>query len=265
MNEKLNPTIFITFMVLYFGACASIWHLTFWSNFDINFLQFIDITKIIKDFAYPFLSSCAVFTITFIASSLFHVFENVNYSRAEFVKDEKVELFKTESSIYGRGRNSSVGEFLNKNVKIFALIYCFFVFSVGKWGNDSKWTILPLMISPPIAILLTNRNIFFKRIQNLDIRFSLLNFIIILPLISYFYSMKASLDIYNNASYKVISNIKLKSDDIKAVSKIFIGKKYLGAGNDKLFLIDLQNNEITIINTEEVVFVSYIKKKKDNL
>lgn len=261
-NERLSPTIFITLLVLYFGTCGSIWHLVFWSNFEINFLQFIGLTEIIKDFAYPFLSSCAVLTLTFISSTLFHAFENINYSKVEFTNDEKVSLLKREATIFGKGRNSTIGMFLNKHVKFFALLHCILVFSVTKWGNDSKWTILPLMISAPIALLITNRNIFLKRIINLDIRFSLLNFIIILPLVSYCYSMKESLDIYNNISYKTISNIKFKSEDNKSVNKIIIGQKYLGTSNDKLFLINLKNTEITIINNEDIVFVSYKKWKK---
>ena len=240
--EKYSSTFLITFSIFYFGACAGLWHIGYWSTFDINYLQYIGLSDIIKDFVFPFLTSCGIFIISFVVSSISNYHDRID---------------KTESLIYGRGRDSKLGLFLNKWLIIIIPLYFTNILLFAVFGGDIKYTILPFIISLPLAVFLTNRLTISKTIINPDIRFNIINFILILPLISFCFSKRQSLDIYKNHSYKIISAIQIKSVQNPDQRTRPLGLKYLGTATNKIFLANKDNSEITILNMDDIAFISY--------
>jgi hypothetical protein len=243
-NNRPNSTVIITLILLYFGACGGLWHIGFWSTFDINFLQYIGISDIIKDFAFPFITSAGVLLFTF----LFVTFANYH----DRFKDP-------ESFLYGKGRNSKTGIFLNKSVIMFITIYTIGILAFAIWGNNNKWTFIPFLISTPLAIFLTNHNFLSKTIVNPDIRVSVINFIIILPIISFCFSKKESLEIYQNLSYKKISAIELINVDSRSETESLVGLKFLGSTKDKVFLTNRDNSKTTILRLDNINYITYEK------
>lgn len=241
-DEKYNTTLLITVLLFYFGACGGLWHIGYWSTFDINYLQYIGLTDIIKDFAFPFLTSCGVSIISFAFTTISSYHDRID---------------DPNSVLFGKGRETKTGIFLNKWVVLFVSMYYSGLLFFAIWGSDIKWYLLPFLISIPFATFLTNRGFLSKAVINPDIRASVINFLLILPIISFCFSKKQSIDIYNNKAYKSISAIQVRSDQSSTQAAKFLGLKYLGSATDKIFLANLDNTEITILNMDDISFITY--------
>ena len=245
-DKKLNSTLLITILVLYFGACGGLWYIGFWSIYNINFLQYIGITDIIKDFTFPFITSSGVFLLSFLFMTFSNYHDRVN---------------DPESVIFGKGRNSKTGVYLNKYVKFIISLYTLGIMVFTIWGGIIKWLLIPFLISTPLAVFLTNHNVLSKTIINPDIRASVINFIIVLPIVSFCFSKKQSIDIYQNLSYKTINTIQISNTNSKNQTRNLVGLKYLGSTTDKIFLTNHDNSKTTILNMKNVDFITYKSHK----
>ena len=244
--QKVNLSFLISVLILYFGLCGGLWHLGFWSTFDINFLQYINLTDIIKSFVFPFITATGYVLIGFIATTL------ANYHDR---------LDNPESLVFGMGSNTPFGKFLNKNVEIIVFLYIFGITVFAITGGQIKYLLIPFLIASPLSIYLTNRNYLFKSILSPDLRSAAITFVIILPLMSFCFAKMQSLDIYENKSFKKI--VEIGTNDSENIDNI-LGLKYLGSTSSQAFLTDSANNQITILNMSITSYIKYQKVTKTN-
>jgi len=237
--NKINPTFLITFLLLYFGACGGLWHIGYWSTFDINFLQYINLTDIIKSFVYPFAASSGTALVLYISTTL------ANYHDR---------LDNPESLIFGKGSNTKTGIFLNKYVVLIVSLYILALSNFAIFGGNIKWSLIPFLVAVPLSVYLTNRNLVFNFIINPDLRSWAIIFMLVLPLMSFCFAKKQSIEIFENKSFKKITEIQPDNDK---KYNILLGLKYLGATTDKAFLTDSINSEITILNTSNLNYIKY--------
>lgn len=92
---KENPLLTVSTLVLYFGACAGLWHIGFWSVFDVNYLQYIEISDIIKDFAQPAFNSAFSSLFAVFIAGVQHGYLNYN----EEYKDKESETYKKNKQV----------------------------------------------------------------------------------------------------------------------------------------------------------------------
>jgi hypothetical protein len=79
MLEKLknNLAVISTILVVYFTICGTLWHIGYWSTFDINILQYITASDIIKIFIIPFLSSGLILLFSYLAFGYVTIADNI--------------------------------------------------------------------------------------------------------------------------------------------------------------------------------------------
>jgi hypothetical protein len=237
-TEKLDFAMISTISIVYFTACGALWHIGYWSTFDINILQFISVGDIIKSFVFPFLSSSIVILLAYFFTNYITIADNIG---------------KPDQYISGMGKNTKIGQYLNKNRMFFLTIYLGFIFFLYIYGNDYKWSYLPLPISIPIGIFLSHQTFFIKKIAHPDLRFFTVTFLALLPLISFGLAKQESLAIRDNKKYKIVTRIESES---KNDLTYLIGYKYIGSGGNKIFLSKLDNTEIVYVNDNIILINS---------
>lgn len=239
---KFDFAIISTISIVYFTACGALWHIGYWFTFDINILQFISVGDIIKSFVFPFLSSSILILFAYFFTNYFTIADNIG---------------KPDQYFSGMGRNTKLGQYLNKNKMFFLTIYLGFIFFAFIYGNDYKWSILPFLLSIPIGIFLSHQPFFVNRISHPDLRFFIMTFLALLPLISFGLAKQESLAIRDNKNIKCVIRIETNSN---TNLDSLIGLKYLGSGGNKVFLSKLDNSEIVYVNDNIIEFVSYQNK-----
>lgn len=238
--QKINPTILITLLILYFGACGGLWHIGFWSTFNINFLQYISLVDIIKSFVYPFITSSGGTLLIYISTTLANYHDRID---------------NPESLIFGKGSSTKVGVFLNRYKVIIVTLYICTITMFALFGGEVKWYLIPFLIASPLSVYFTNRNLLFNFIPNPDLRSSAITFVLVLPLLSFCFAKVQSLEIYENKSYKKVTEINTTE---KSGLNDLIGYKYLGSTTDQTFLCDSLNSQIIILNTSTLNYIKYM-------
>jgi hypothetical protein len=258
--SKPEIALISTISIVYFTICGTLWHLGYWSTFEINILQYLSISDIIKSFVYPFLSSVFVSLIIYlVVNYLPIVIYKLNYFSRFPSSTTNNSIVKPKRYWSGSGKDTKLGKFLNKHTLLFLFIYCNLIGVIYLFGNEMKWGILPIFISLPLGIYLSHKEYFIRIISDPDIRSFILTFIVILPLFSFFLAKRESLAIHDNAKYKVVLRIESNS---QPKCKDLIGYKLLGSAGNKLFLSKLDNTELVYVNDNTIDFISYQKKRK---
>lgn len=245
MIEKLknNLTVISSIMIVYFTICGTLWHIGYWSTFDINILQYITVGEIIKSFIIPFLSSGIIFLITYFTINYVTIADNIN---------------KTDKYFSGKGKDTRVGRYLNKNKYFFLTCYFVLLFFIYLFASHPKWLFLPLLLAIPIGIILSHQQLFINIIPHPDLRYFVLTLFVYLPLLSFGLSKYNGLNVRDNIKYKMISKIETSS---KTNLDSLIGFKYLGSAGNKIFLSKLDNSEIVLLNDNLIDYIGL--KPKD--
>lgn len=246
-NKIIDKTFIITILLLYFGTCGGLWHITYWSIYDINYLQYITLSDIIKNFATPFITSAGFSVLIYFAIQVLQFLHRYDNPEAIF---------------FGRGSQTKVGKFLNKWSALFITIYGLWIIAIIIFGDYTKYFYLPLMIAGPLGIYLTNRGLFSKQIINPDLRNGVITFLLLLPTFSFCNAKIASLSIYENRVYKVVDEIQLNQEYTTDRTNHLIGLKYIGATSDIVFLSKVDNTKTTMLNTKYVLYITYKPNKK---
>ena len=241
-NKGIDKTFWITILIMYFGTCGGLWHVGYWSTFDINYLQYVGLTDIIKNFAIPFLRTAGISIILYFVTNIL-----------QFANRQD----NPDALYYGRASQTKAGIFLNKWSFIFMTIYFISIILILIYDDYKKYTYLPLYISIPISIYFTNQGLFYKQIVNPDLRNGVINFLVLLPLFAYCMAKMQSLAIYENHSYKVVKTVQLNESDSKNKADKLIGLKFLGSTTDVIFLSEMGNRETTFLNASNVLYISY--------
>lgn len=245
MIEKLqnNLKLISTFMVVYFTICGTLWHIGYWSTFNINILQYITVVDLIKSFIFPFLSSGVFLLFGYLFTSYVTIADNIN-------NPQKISS--------GKWRNTRVGKYLNKNKYGILTIYFCLISIIFIYGSHPKWILLPFLIAIPMGIILSHRKFSIDIISHPDLRNFTMVFFVCLPLISFGLAKYDGLAVRDNIKYRIVSDLECNSE---TNLESLIGFKYLGEAGNKIFLTKRDNSEMIMLNNNTVNFIS-IKSKE---
>jgi hypothetical protein len=242
-NSKFNLA-YATLLIAYFTACGGLWHIGYWTTFDINILQYLTLSDIIKSYIIPFITSSVYFFATYLYTAF------IIYS---------TKIKNPGEHSFGKGANTKLGIMFNKYLSIILMLDFLLIVILLVWGPDYKWIFVAVLISAPISVRLTNTNLMTNIFANPDIRVSIFNFLIALPILSFGFAKWTSYKVFKNKNYEIIS--KLESNSLKNTNQL-IGLKYLGTVGDVYFLSTVDNSEIIFLNNRNVDFISFIKANK---
>jgi uncharacterized membrane protein YwzB len=223
METKLK---ILTAMALpYAFLCAGIYQLAYWLPFEINGFSFLGITDIIMSFIQPFLySSFATFLLVVI-----------QYYQAGSIESEKPVEDKPKS------RNMRLIIIALEFIYVAALI-------LANWFLDlkQKSLFLPFLIIGGLFIVVP---VLLKKIGYVGIKNwrYIINFAILLPVLSYYYGAKNAYTIFDNFSFEYSTRVLNQP------------LKFLGKASDYYIFVSLDNKEKFFFSTSEIKGLSLRK------
>ena len=225
MKESANLSLLL---IPYLTITGALYHISYWQTFDLNGLEFISITDIIKSSVYPILST--LFLI--ICGNIFFLFT------------DPFGFYASD----GEGANTKVGKFVNTSlgIKLSLFIWIiflslFFIFDL----NTGRWYMFGTFASVPPAIILYNSDILIGTVKSLKLRYLMFQILVYLPVFAYATGKYEGETIFRNSKYKYIEKLsknKLKVDTLK-----FLGN------TDKYFILsNLKNSEIIYLKSDKI-------------
>ena len=215
-------------IIPYLTLCSGIYHISYWSVFDINGLEIISLSNLIKTSIYPFLSNSTLF---FTSALPVIVTSNTNITSK------------------AKSNENNDSELPNWLLKIFYIVWILVatLFFHYRW-----WGFFPILIAIGFLLFILPRSAYqirgFTSTQNFNFWF----IICIIP--AYFFTAgKIQADnIFNNSIFRCIV-----SNQATWFAENPTKCKYLGESDDRLILSDLYNRNIVYVKKETFPTLQY--------
>ena len=219
MGEKLK-TLFTVFVPVCFIA-ATCWHISYWSTFDINPYEYMEITEILLSFAYPFVISILIGviiqTVIFIISGIY----TSNYFDK---KNEKTNESKSEFKFF-----SSLIGLIFFDVVMSIIIVLVFIFA----KKDTIWLTVPYLLESIIVFSLFNSK-FLNEILNIKYNKAIM--------VSLTFVIAVSIVVSKERSFLVRDNLKIEITDV-----------LLSKGKGHLKVLGKLGNTIVLANPSNTI------------
>jgi hypothetical protein len=224
-----NLKIVSILLLPYFIICGGLYHMAFWGTFDINGLEYIGISEIVKSFVYPFLST----TFVLIIGSLIQEYA-------------WIEVFP-----HGGGTNSSLGKKLNSKAGITIGLIMWSALSIitYKTADSFSWFSWAVIFASVPYLMLDRFGVFQNLFQNQKIRLQLIKFLVFVPALSFAAGKYQGELIQKNKKYKYIVTKNHSIDPGILKADTF---KLIGMSDKHIFMTDLKNSFILILRSDKV-------------
>ncbi len=229
------------FAIPYFFLCGGLYHLTYWSTFNINGLSFISISNIIKSSIYPIVVTLVFVVIGIILGE--SIFRFDKYSPPD------------------EGRETKIGKKLNSNIAItiFLVLWISALIFLYLFGTSERWILWAFIFSSVPIFALDRIRLWKNDFENHNLRMWTIRILIWFPTFSFAVGKYNCELVYRNIDYKFTTthNIEIfprtnaKSDTIKLIGYT---EKYI-------FFTDLENTKTYMIKPEKLEFIELLVKK----
>ncbi|MBC3458863.1 hypothetical protein [Pseudomonas mosselii] len=226
-TEQLNRT-YIYPISLYFISVSVLYLWGYWSPFDINILEYLSLTDIVKSTAYPIASAFLSMAAGIIVSGLTGNPPNP-----------------------GSRSKTPVGKFFNRNLKAITIIYVIVTLSLFNTLPTKYSTIIvPALLGIPLAIYADNLNLLAGAITHYRLRGACTYMLAVLPFFAFGQGYWKAQQIINGDKFDyVISTTRgLQALGIDEPTR---NPRLVGHAGDHIFLWDPQNSLLAISKIEE--------------
>ncbi len=235
---------------LYFVSVGVLYLWGYWSSFNINILEYLGLSDVIKSTAYPILSAFVSMIIAVVYGQVVAVMYPI----------------KPESRV-GRTLSRILPEpqLLRRHALDFAIIYFFVVFLVftylpltWKWGFG-----IPL-IAFPVAVFLSGKDFVISLVPNSDIRKVILILLAVLPPYSYGLGQLRADEILNSKSYSYLVSAA-PVDVVPTQTAPSSRLRLIGHAGDLMFLWEPSDAHTVLMKLEAsspLVFARFNGKQK---
>jgi len=239
-------------LVPYLTLCAGLYQLTYWSKFDINGLEFISISAIVKSSIYPII-------VTFIFAIL-----GMILGESIFRFDDKMPS--------GAGRKTKFGKFLNKKMtlSIIIILWCAALYFIFNHGTVYRWIIWAFLFASVPTVTLDRLGLWKDDFNNNGMRLWAIRILVLLPSFSFSAAKINSELIYDNYKFEFVigENITQYVKDFPVNESDTL--KYLGKSDNYIHLISMDNSQKYIVRKDKLDYLEFkdfvpTAHKKDTL
>ena len=233
MSEKIK--IAISILIPYLFICATCWHITYWSTFNINPFEYLQVTDILISFSYPFLYTSIGVFILFITQTYLQdvILEKKNINGEDLIdRLQKVKFFKYP-----------VIKWIIWFIKWFMIcVFFLFVILLTYYTEiDARLIILPSLYMLIMMVLFLKSELY--TVLYLEYRTNFIYYfalvILIIPTYSISHSRQLAVDIKEN---KEFNYTKQDSTYYKIIGKL----------GDYMILSTFDNKETEILDLNKV-------------
>ena len=227
----------------YFVAVGALYLWGYWSSFEINILEYISLTDIVKVTVIPIISSFIAVTAGAILG----------------------ELITSPGFPPGAGANTPEGRFLNNYKFLLLGAYCILTLLIYFLGPVQKWIILPGLISLPIWVMLRNQRFLEDLIPNDSVNRITVLLLCMLPFYAYGHGIMNADKIITGSDYKYVElQIKKFAVGTSANENEYEKLKFLGFMNNFVFLMPIEGKTVIVTkfdNVDPMALKAYTKPK----
>lgn len=224
----------LLFSIPYLTVSAGLYHLAFWSTFDINGLAYIGLQDVIKSFVFPFISVFILFVLGVSLNEIFLSFSSF---------DDKL--------VPGGGRNGKIGKKLNSKIGISIILFIWLItvlilYSIDNVGCWIIWAAVTGLV--PVTVIDRNE-IFHEFIENNKLRKYTIWILVYIPIFSFASGKYQSQLIHKNLKYKYTVRQKaIPNSDSYTVDTL----KFIGNTGRQVFFTDINNSTIFILRADNI-------------
>jgi len=214
---------YLYFLTPYFVSVGVLYLWGFWSSFDINILEFLSITDVVRLTAYPIISAFAAFIVGALIS----------------------ESTLGRSLPSGGGRNTPTGRFLRKFAPVLVCLYLLGTLILFFSGNPMKWYVLPVILGVPLALVAKERGLLIDLIPSDSYRSAFL--FVLITLIPFAYG-RGRIDAADIAEGRIFNYVISSIDEIaiSANAPPIERVRYLGHTGDFFFYLNPSTSAVVI-------------------
>ncbi len=228
-KDKITSYLYIS--SIYFVTVGILYLWGYWAPFNVNILEYLSFSDILKSTAYPIVSAFLFSAIGIFLGDILGVGK--------------------KSLPAGEGKNTLEGKFLNKHIRKFIFLYLIMTASLWIWGPIEKWNAtLPMLIAIPLAFIVKRTGLLASDIPNEDTRSSVIFMLVLLLPIAYGHGrLKAAKILDGNEYQYVVSPIDGLSLNPNSTTEQ--RPRFLGQAGDYLFLFNPTLKSILIMKFDQ--------------
>lgn len=240
MREILKNLPLTTLILVYFFFCGSVYLVGFWTTFNIDVTNFINIADIPKSFIIPFLIANGLVFFQIVIHLI---------STPPITEESKEKDFTDKPFVFYA---------LTRIDVLLSILSLVIIVSYNFYNSEILfWIISSVLFAILISIKIHKIEEFKKLIPRNNVRKYLIHIFIVVPIISFSTGKINSLNIYHNNKINIVEFIK----DNKVSDQKKKSFKLLGFVGEKVIISDLKNEKIQIINQSSFDQIQLTEKK----
>jgi len=224
LNE-LKPRIRIG-AVAYVIFVGVLYQWGYWGTFDINILQFMSVSDVIRSFLYPFLAGMFFYLIGALISY-----------RGNRILPE------------GEGRETPIGRFLNKYIFVLNILFSILVLIVLIYGGPGRWFVAAAITIPLLTAMISRKEWVHAVLPDMELRRAVTFFGVAFPILAYAHGASKAEWVLKDYSY---TEARIGDSNTRF--------KYLGHAGDYVFLMSMDNATINMRRASDIPHLLLNKK-----
>lgn len=231
-NKEINTSI-AYWSSAYFFSVAILYLWGYWSPFNINILEHVSLSDVIKTAAYPIASVFIFAAIGAIIGEL---------------------IFPEGFMPRGGGKNTKTGALLRRFAPALATVYMVFIFMLFIFGPTEKWRTLPILLAIPTSLALKEAEVLHTLIKSERARSVVLFLLAALPPFAYGQGALRANDIITGKTYSyVISEIQgyTYQSNVQRDSRL----RYIGKAGEQYFFYAPEVRSVLVLPTGEAKII----------
>lgn len=239
--EKVSIT---TLLLLHLFVCGGLYIIGFWTTFNFDVTNYLDVMDIPKSFVLPLALSSGLSLINIISQSIAGP-----EKRKETKQNDKPSKF--QNSLFYKALFSETG-------LAFVFILTAFTLIIIKL-EELFYIFVCIFLMIYISYKVSRQPSFYIWFPSSTIRLLFIYLGIALPIISFLLGKLNSLAIHKNENFFAVANIEFSDDHSDSV---YLNKKLLGKLGQTIFLTDSMNENIQVLNLDFIRNIEYKQNKK---
>ena len=227
---KERVSSYLYFGSLYFISVGLLYLWGYWASFDVNVLEYISLTDVLKLTAYPIASAFVFFALGAVIGEL---------------------LVDRSPLTPGAGRDTPTGRFLRRAAPYIVVTYAIGTVALLLFGPVSKWNVLPILCAFPIYAVAKERGLLLSLLPHDSARSIVLFLLAVLPTWAYGHGRIQAAALLEGSDYKylVANTVEgMTIDPNDAASRV----KYVGHAGDYEFLLLPDNVTLAIVRFDKI-------------
>ena len=224
MPFKERISSYLYFGSLYFFTIGILYLWGYWSTFEVNVLEYINLTDVLKLTAYPIASAFVFFVVGAVLG----------------------ELISGPVLPSGGARNTLIGRLLIRLKPLIIICYVVGTLALFLFGPIKKWQVLPVLFALPVYVAAKERGLFLTLLPHEGARSIVIFLLAVLPIWAYGHGRLQSAAVFEGTDYKYLAINSVEGLSMGDPSSSNNRVKFVGQINEYIFLLSFDNSTLIV-------------------